>query len=134
MSLFKEEMYKESNAAAIQFAKNAIQFSFLLNGAAATALFAKTGTSFISSACTFAIGAAFSTLCMGATYIVQTLICETWRQEGIYIQILFCGKIIKISHATIELLRAVAIVIWIISMILFFTGAYMAANTFNNTI
>ena len=125
MLSFQEEMYKESNSSAIQYAKNAIQFSFLLNGAAATALFAKTGTVFILPACIFASGAALATVCMGVTYLVQMLISETWRQEGEYIHFPFFGKIRSIPRMRVEWYRMVAIVLWITSMACFFVAIFM---------
>ena len=38
-----DNIYRDSNYMAMQYAKHAIQFAFLLNGAAATAFFAKAG-------------------------------------------------------------------------------------------
>lgn len=128
MNSFRGEMYKESNSAALQYARNAIQFAFFLNGAAATALFAKSGTSFISSACIFAVGAAFATICMGGSYLVQMLICETWRQPGEKISYIFCGKLRQISHIGIEWFRIIVILLWVISMVCFFIATFIALS------
>ena len=127
MPTFQEEMYKESNSAAIQYAKNAIQFSFLLNGAAATALFAKAGTSYIFPAGIFAFGASLATVCMGVTYLVQMLVSETWRQGGEYITFPFFGKIRTIPRMRVEWFRMVAIFLWVASMVCFFFATYKAA-------
>lgn len=123
MLSFQEEMYKESNTAAIQFAKSSIQYSFFLNGAAATALFAKTGSNFIAPACVFAGGAALATVSMAIAYIVQIVLCETWVKDGPYYDFVVWDKAWKISRTGIEKWRTSAMILWFFSILLFIVAA-----------
>lgn len=124
----RDEVYRDSNFAAIEYAKNAIQFAFLLNGAAATALFAKAGKDFVFSASLLAIGAALATVCMGVSYIVQLLVAETWRQESNGINFIAAGKWRNISIFAVEWIRVVALLFWVSSMVFFFCGIYSASQ------
>lgn len=127
MAINRDEMYRESNKGAMDYAKNAIQFAFLLNGAAATALFAKAGKEYVFSAAVLAIGALLAVLCMGLTYGIQMLLAETWRQENSPYSFYIWGKWRKITFEQIEALRGVAISVWILSIALSFIGLIMAA-------
>lgn len=127
MVISRDEMYRESNKGAMDYAKNAIQFAFLLNGAAATALFAKAGKEYVFSAAVLAIGALLAVLCMGLTYGIQMLLAETWRQENSPYSFYILGKWRKITFEQIEALRGVAISVWILSIALSFIGLIMAA-------
>ena len=128
MTINRDEMYRESNKGAMDYAKNAIQFAFLLNGAAATALFAKAGKEYVFSAAVLAIGALLAVLCMGLTYGIQMLLAETWRQENSPYSFYILGKWRKITFEQIEALRGVAISVWILSIALSFIGLIMAAS------
>ena len=119
-------MFRESNKMAVEYAKGAIQFAFLLNGAAATALFAKTQVAFVAPAATFAFGAVAAVLCMGASYVVQLLMLETWRHPGPLYPFEIGAKTYKITLGQMEICRLVAISFWVISIIFFFAGAWKA--------
>ena len=127
MTINRDEMYRESNKGAMDYAKNAIQFAFLLNGAAATALFAKAGKEYVFSASVLAIGALLAVICMGFTYGIQMLLAETWRQENSPYSFYILGKWRKITFEQIEALRGVAISVWILSIALSFIGLIIAA-------
>lgn len=127
MPVDRNDMYRDSNMGTMEYAKNAIQFSFLLNGAAATALFAKAGGAFVFPASVLAVGAAFATLCMGISYVAQLLLTETWHQKSVLSGfIVYCG--LKISLIKIEIIRFSAIFFWLLSMISFFCGIYLATQ------
>lgn len=131
MDIQDHEIYKDSNKAAMDYAKDAIRFAFFLNGAAATALFAKVQVVFVFPAALFAIGAALAVFCMGFSYIVQLALAETWRQGGPRYSFHIGPKEIFLTRSTMETGRLVAIVFWLSSMILFFCGAdsaWQAAN------
>ena len=127
MAINRDEMFRDSNKGAMDYAKNAIQFAFLLNGAAATALFAKAGKEYVFSAAVLAIGALLAVLCMGLTYGIQMLLAETWRQENSPYSFYILGKWRKITFEQIEALRGVAISVWILSIALSFIGLIIAA-------
>ena len=113
----------------MEYSKNAIQFAFLLNGAAATALLSKSDNAYLCAAIYLAMGAGLAVLCMGTTYVTQILLCETWIQEKEPYNIFFLGKWRKFTYANIELTRMVAIALWILSMAMFFVGTYKAATS-----
>lgn len=124
----RDKLYRDSNKAAMEYAKNAIQFIFLLNGASATALFSKTDRVFIFPASLFALGAFLAVLCVGLTYIVQMFICETWRQDVEPYKMFILGKWRDVSIAQIEWSRTIAIALWLMSAVLFIVGLICAAN------
>lgn len=115
------EAYRDSNKATMEYGKNTIQFSFLLNGAAATALFAKTGTDYLCAAIFFATGAGTATFCMGMGYILQFLLTETWRQKD-PVQLPILGKTRYFPYSRIENIRLFTMLLWIFSMIFFICG------------
>lgn len=121
MTIDNAEVYRDSNKATIDYAKNAIQFVFLLNVAAATALFAKSGTEFIVAAILFALGAGMATICMGATYITQFLITETWRQ-GDPVRLELFGTVREYPLVRIEAIRTFTMILWVAAMLLFACG------------
>lgn len=122
------EIYKDSNKMAMEYAKDAIRFAFFLNGAAATALFAKANNLFVAPAATFAWGAAFAVFCMGFSYLMQLALAETWQQEGPLYDFYIGPKIIQLTIHKIETGRAIAILLWIISMVNFGRGACAATE------
>lgn len=126
------EIYRDSNKMAMEYAKNAIQFAFFLNGAAATALFSKTNNLFVAPAAIFAWGAAFAVFCMGFSYLVQLALAETWKQEGPLYDFHIGPKTIQLTIRKIETGRAIAILFWIISMVNFGRGAYAATGIAGN--
>lgn len=128
MALNRDEMYRDTNKGAMDYAKNAIQFAFLLNGAAATALFAKAGKEYVFSAAFLALGALAAVFCMGLSYVVQMLLAETWRQETSPYNFYIFGKWRRFTFEQIESVRSIAIVVWCVSIVLSFVGLMMAAT------
>ncbi len=127
MAIDRDQMFRDSSKGAMNYAKNAIQFAFLLNGAAATALFAKAGKEYVLSAAFLALGALAAVLCMGLSYGVQILLADTWRQETSPYDFYIFGKWRKFTFEQIERVRSIAIIVWCISIALSFIGLMMAA-------
>jgi len=127
MAIDRDQMFRDSSKGAMNYAKNAIQFAFLLNGAAATALFAKAGKEYVLSAAFLALGALAAVLCMGLSYGVQILLADTWRQETSPYDFYIFGKWRKFTFEQIERVRSIAIIVWCISITLSFIGLMMAA-------
>ncbi len=123
----KDIMYNQSNKAALEFAKHAIQFAFLLNGAAATALFTKVDKGYENAAIFFCLGAICAVFVMAGAYIVQILICETWRQDNDPISVFFFRKWRSLSIKYIEDMRLCCMCLWLISMVCSIVGAVLAA-------
>lgn len=128
MAIDRDQMFRDSSKGAMNYAKNAIQFAFLLNGAAATALFAKAGKEYVLSAAFLALGALAAVLCMGLSYGVQILLADTWRQETSPYDFYIFGKWRKFTFEQIERVRSIAILVWCISIALSFIGLMMAAS------
>ena len=127
MAIDRDQMFRDSSKGAMNYAKNAIKFAFLLNGAADTALFAKAGKEYVLSAAFLALGALAAVLCMGLSYGVQILLADTWRQETSPYDFYIFGKWRKFTFEQIERVRSIAIIVWCISITLSFIGLMMAA-------
>ena len=98
-------------------------------GAAATALFAKAGDAYTTAASIFAFGAWFAVVSMGASYVAQLLIAETWRQDPDNMQIYFWGKRRHCTQAHAERARYAACGFWIAAMVLAFVGVWVALSS-----
>ena len=125
----RDELYRDANNMVMQYAKYAIQFAFLLDGAAATALFTKVGDAYTTAASIFAFGAWCAVVCMGVTYVTQLLIAETWRQDPNNMQIYFWGKWRHCTEAHAERARYAACGFWIAAMVLAFVGVWVALSS-----
>lgn len=125
----RDELYRDTNNMVMQYAKHAIQFAFLLDGAAATALFAKAGDAYTTAASIFAFGAWFAVVSMGASYVAQLLIAETWRQDPDNMQIYFWGKWRHCTQAHAERARYAACGFWIAAIVLAFVGVWVALSS-----
>lgn len=126
MGIDRNEMFRDTNKSAMEYARHAIQFSFLLNGAAATALFAKDGMLFVNAACWFAVGSGVAVICMGVAYLVQILIASALPYEDNVCRFLFLGKVRLLSPLGVENARVAAIILWALSIVFFFVGAIKA--------
>ncbi len=124
MDIDNGRLYEQSNQAAIDYAKNAIQFAFLLNGAAATTMFAQITKGFETAAITFTVGAIFAVFTMAFSYVLQSFLSETWRQD--------CDPIIymglNISLKSLEILRFCIGGLWLVSMMCTIIGICCASN------
>lgn len=119
------EIYRDINKSVMEISWRAINATFLINGAAATALLAHKE---YTSALTFGLGAFFSILCFGFAYFAQLAIAEAWRpqeDQRTYYAIPFVNKI-KISAGNSERLRQVTIALWLISILFFLLGLIIA--------
>lgn len=96
------EMFKQSNQAAIDFAKMLYQYLFLLNGAAAVALFSTKEVKFFLPAALFAIGALVTIAGIGIAYFYTMLLAETWRQGAENTQKVFVVYFIKNWACTLK--------------------------------
>jgi hypothetical protein len=110
----RKEMFKQANQAAIEFSKTMLYSSFLLNGAAATALLASRTSAFYCSAVLFGFGSLSAIIGLGVSYLYILLLGETWRQrtssyEAKEIKIYFLNKAWLMSCKDIEFLRLVPI-------------------------
>jgi protein-S-isoprenylcysteine O-methyltransferase Ste14 len=76
------ELFKQSNQAAIDFARNALSYLFLLNGAAAAALLAQGAFWFKMTACLFAMGALFSIFAFTLAYLHMKAAAYSWIMES----------------------------------------------------
>ncbi len=123
----KDELFRDSNKAAMTYSKNAIQFSFILNGMAAAAMFANTSKLYTGPAFVFAFGALLAVFCMGGAYIVQCLLTETWRQDKDPIQVYVWSGFISISLFTIEKIRIALVALWLLSILMTLGGFIWAA-------
>ena len=122
------EIYRDINKSVMEISWRAINATFLINGASATALLAH--KEYIS-ALTFGFGALVSILCFGFAYFAQLAIAETWRpqeEQQTYYVLPFVNKI-KISAGTAEHLRKVTIALWLMSVLLFLLGLIIAVCT-----
>lgn len=131
MNLDRRELYKDANKMAMDYGKSSIQFAFYLNGAAATALFAKSQAIFVYPAVFFACGAALAILCMGFSYLVQLALAETWKEEGPQYALSLGLKTVWLTMANIETGRLISILLWVGAMVLFGVGAYKTYSAAN---
>ena len=126
------QILAESTKAVVEHGHHAISFSFWLNGAAATALFATGKTEFYWAAICMAIGAALAVICMGFTYKYLLLLEDSWRNGlseengiiGFYEQSWGTGSFIPLQKAVKY--RYVLARIWWASIFFFFIGVAAA--------
>lgn len=119
----RQEIMKQSNAAAITYSDKAVLYAFYLNGGAATALFARADSAFFAAAALFAWGAFWAVICMGLTYFVQSLITASWDGDkpSEKIRISFIINF-TIPYWVVEKFRLLAILPWGYSMYMFYCG------------
>ena len=127
----QEEMYKQTNQASIDFSIKTIWSLFLINGAAATALFSTGEKYFYYPALIFAVGAIAAVITFGLSYFYSLLLSETWRPEyeissssEKFLPIKFFGFGPTLSLNTIGNLRFVPIIFAIVSIALFAYGVF----------
>jgi hypothetical protein len=123
----RQEMFKQTNQAAIDFSKMTLTTSFLLNGVAATALLASKEPTFYAPAILLGFGALSAIVGMGVSYLYILLLGETWRKKtssfhAKEIEISVVGKVKLISCNDIETLRIVPVIFAVYSISLFFAS------------
>ena len=126
------EMYKQSTQASIDFAKMVLNGTFFLNGAAATALLASKVGVLLAPALWYAVGAFFSILATGASYVFTMLLAESWRNPpetftAKTISFSIIGREKLLSSRDIEMWRLVPAGLLIISMVMFVVGTILVA-------
>ena len=114
---FLTDLWIHSDQAAIEFSKCANQYLFLLSGAAAAALFARSEDAFHSASWPFIVSSFIVVLTLGLTYVYQT-----------YVTILYDsfleGKILTNKKKKIvKWIRISLIIAWFFGLGFFIYGA-----------
>lgn len=130
------QILTESTKAIVEHGHHAISFSFWLNGAAATALFATGKTEFYTAAVLMGTGAAVAVICMGLMYKYLLLLQDSWREDliekdgviGFYSVSWGIKTFVPLQKAMKK--RFIPAVVWIISILLFGAGMYAAWKNF----
>lgn len=123
--------FLQTNGASIEYSVKTLQFLFLINGAAATALLATGNVVFYTSAIWLAIGAMLAVLTFGVSYLYSLLISVTWSQEenkNKKYEVYFLFKKRFLTLEQIENLRLVPIIFTLFSIVCFFRGIYLCSK------
>ncbi len=116
------DVYKDNNVHAMKTAQFALNAAFLLNGAASTTLFAK---AMIWPAVLCGLGAVSSVVSMGLSYVTILLLGETWRpgsERGTKYKFFK----FELDKSKCESMRFICLFLWMISILLFISGATLA--------
>lgn len=112
------EVFKQANQGAIDFSKMVYQSTFLLNGAAATALFSARNEEFYLSAAIYAFGAMSVIIGMALAHFYSLAIAKSWdvyNEDSNDIYLIF----FKVKSENIEKWRMLPSMPVIISVVLF---------------
>lgn len=131
---YEAEGFFQTNKATIEYSVRTISSLFLLNGAAATALFASKIPDFYPSAIILGLGAFCAVTAFGASYLYNMLLSDTWRpdnedftEDEKVFKLDFIGSNKKVSYRDIQKYRLIPIAIVLCSMILFLVGMIVCA-------
>ncbi len=131
---FTQDLIKQTNQAALDYALKAIQFLFLINGAAATAILAGKIERLYPSAIWFGICACAAILLLGLSYVYNLLLTEylmdclhAREDKPTHEIILFCKKI-EIPQLWIMHLRTGICIFFALTIVGFFGGLIYAGN------
>lgn len=130
------QILAESTKAVVEHGHHAISFSFWMNGAAATALFATGKTEFYWAAVLMGFGAAAAVFCMGMAYKYLLLLEDSWREEmteengviGFYSRAWGTSKFVPLEKALKG--RRLPAAVWILSIVFFISGICAAVSKF----
>lgn len=128
------QILAESTKAVVEHGHHAISFSFWLNGAAATALFATGKTEFYLAAAIMGAGAAIAVICMGLSYKYLLLLQDSWREDlteengvvGFYSVSWGTNTFVPLQKAMKK--RRIPAAVWVVSVSLFFVGIGIALS------
>ena len=130
------QILAESTKAVVEHGHHAISFSFWLNGAAATALFATGKTEFYLAAALMGCGAAAAVICMGLAYKYLLLLEDSWRDDlteengvvGFYSISWGTNTFVPLKKAMKK--RFIPAGVWVLSILFFVAGICSAFQNF----